>query len=83
MSWHLWTIIWVRLRHSVHVQSLRQLPAMRASQLVRRIVTVALVVYFASRIINSYLKLQRRSIGTLFNRIISNTVQGGNLYTYL
>ena len=78
MSWHLWTIIWVRPRHSFHVQSLRQPPAMRASQLVRRIVTVALVVYFASRIINSYVKLQRRSIGTLFNRIISNTVQGGN-----
>ena len=56
---------------------------MRASQLVRRIVTVALVVYFASRIINSYVKLQRRSIGTLFNRIISDTVQGGNLYMYL
>ena len=72
-----WTIIWVKPRHSVRVRSLRQPPAMRASQLVRRIVTVALVVYFASRIINSYVKLQRRSIGTLFNRIISNTVQGG------
>ena len=51
---------------------------MRASQLVRKAVTIVLVVYFASRIIASYVKLQKRNIGTLFNRIVSDTVQGGD-----
>ena len=48
---------------------------MKASQLVRRVVTLVLVIYFASRIIASYLKLERGDIGTLFNRIVSDTVQ--------
>ena len=38
----------------------------------------ALWAYFASRILISYEKLQKKSIGTLFNRVNLDTVKGGD-----
>ena len=39
---------------------------------------LALWTYFASRILVSYEKLQKKSIGTLFNRINLDKVKGGD-----
>ena len=48
---------------------------MNRSLLLRRIITFGLILYFGSRIIISYADLQEKRIGTLFNRIVSDTVQ--------
>ena len=48
---------------------------MNLSLLLRRIITFGLILYFGSRIIISYAILQEKHIGTLFNRIVSDTVQ--------
>ena len=48
---------------------------MNLSPLLRRIITFGLILYFGSRIIISYADLQEKRIGTLFNRIVSDTVQ--------
>ena len=48
---------------------------MTLSLLLRRIITFGLILYFASRIIISYVILQEKHIGTFFNRIVSDTVQ--------
>ena len=73
-----WAKTWTQRSLVWALVSFAYIWAMNFSRLIRVVVMLALWTYFASRILVSYEKLQKKSIGTLFNRINLDKVKGGD-----